>query len=284
MQNCLLYGRLSKGDASLESHEARCVKYAEFQEFRIIHKYEDEDTSGGINIKDRIGGRALFIRLRFGDIQHVVVAKLDRLGRRARDILETLESFEKAKVTLHIVDFGGSAVTTQGHMGKFILTIFAGVAEWELSEIKDRVQKRMDHKFAKGELTGKVPYGYDVVYRFSDGTTLTSAKALNAADLASAPDSDGGLVASPHAPRTVVTKLLIDNPREQALLRHMSVWRASGWTFQRIAAWLNENGIPSKLGGRWQSGNVAGVLESRHTRRLLETPVVPSSGNAQLAA
>jgi len=37
----------------------------------------------------------------------VVVAKLDRLGRKATDLLKTVEMLDEMKIVLHIVDLGG---------------------------------------------------------------------------------------------------------------------------------------------------------------------------------
>lgn len=197
----VIYGRLSKGDASLESHEQRNLAYVEFQKFKLLCRYEDEDTSGGVPLLERPGGMAMINRLRHGDVRHLVVAKLDRLGRWARDVLDTIETLQALKVTLHIVDFGGDTITTQGHMGKLILTLFAGIAEWERSEIRDRTRKRAQHKFDKGELIGTVPFGYDAEYVFADGHKAVTAVAYNPEDLAILTRAHGA----------VTSKRLVDN-------------------------------------------------------------------------
>lgn len=269
----LIYGRLSKGDASLESHEKRNVDYCAYKQFAIERRFEDEDTSGGIALLERNGGRALFNRLRQGDIRHVVVAKLDRLGRYARDVLKTIETLQEMGVVLHIVDFGGDTISTQGHMGKLILTIFAGIAEWERSEIRDRVQKRMDHKFNRGELTGNVPYGFDALYTFADRHEHTSPKALNRDELAP--------LITAHGP--VQSKLLVDNPGEQQWVRRIAEMRKT-MNLNQLAQWLNANGVKPKLpagtlikshghniisSGRWSTGNVDSLLKSRHTEKIL---------------
>src|SRR5579863_7798160 len=53
--HALIYGRLSKGDSALESHEARNLKYLELQGFNLAARFEDADTSGGIPIRERVG-------------------------------------------------------------------------------------------------------------------------------------------------------------------------------------------------------------------------------------
>ena len=119
----------------------------------------------------------------------------------------------------------------------------------------------MQHKFHRHELTGNVPFGFDCLYTFADGTTLTSPKALSAAALVL------------HGHGEPISKQLIDNPVEQDAIRNMARWRASGWKLERIADQLNARGIRTKLGGLWQFGHVASVLGNRHTARVLQVQV-----------
>lgn len=53
-------------------------------------------------------------------------------------------------------------------------------------------------------------------------------------------------------------------------IRDMQRWREAGCSYNKIAQQLNHDGIPTKTGkGKWQCGNVAGVLGSKHTGRIL---------------
>jgi DNA invertase Pin-like site-specific DNA recombinase len=179
---CAIYRRVSTDhqDGSLEVQEKRVTDYATYKHLSINPgtTFSDPDTSGSVPILERDGGRALLNRLQRGDIKHLVIAKLDRLGRRSLDLMTTIERLEKLGVILHITDFGGDSMSTQGHWGKMILTILAAVAEGELGEIRDHVQKRMDHKFANHELTGNVPFGYEGKYTFASGHVETRCRAI----------------------------------------------------------------------------------------------------------
>jgi hypothetical protein len=214
-------------------------------------------------------------RLQHGDIKHVIVAKLDRLGRSTKDFLTTIDYLTKLGVTLHIADFGGDSMSTQGHWGRMILTILAAVAEAELGEIRDRTRKRMRLKFDKLELTGNVPFGWDCLYTFADGSTLLSPMALS-----TKPDSRN--YSPDFATRGRITsKVLVANPDEQAYIRKMHDWRKlHGWKLEQIADELNRWQIPTKLGSRWQCGHVDSVLRSRHTARALQTTVQESEAEA----
>ena len=182
-------------------------------------------------------GRALLNRLQLGDVKHLVVAKLDRLGRDVRDGLGVLEFLREHDITLHIVDLGGESISTQGHIGKLILTLMFAFAEWELGEIRDRTRKQMRRKFDLGELTGNVPYGWDAFYKFADAFLHRSAIALSAAQLAP-------LIADHGA---VVSKRLADNLDELANIRTMTAWRTPG---TRVVAggWSRSGGLSADHG------------------------------------
>jgi hypothetical protein len=56
-------------------------------------------------------------------------------------------------------------------------------------------------------------------------------------------------------------------PGEAALLARMKELRAQGWTFDRIAATFNAEGIQTRIaGGRWFGSTVAKILRRRTSR------------------
>ena len=269
-----IYRRVSTDhqDGSLALQEQRVNDYAAFKGLTVSEglAFSDPDTSGSTAMAERTGGRALMNSLRQGDVKHLIVAKLDRLGRNVRDALGVLEYCEEHGIVLHIADFGGDAMSTQGHMGKLIITVLLAVAEWELGEIRDRTQKRMDHKFNAGELTGNVPFGFDCEYTFADGTTHPSTEALSAAELAP--------FIKDHGP--ITSKKLDSNYAEQELIQFMADLRATTtqpvdsftpipMSYTAIAATMNDRGTRTKQGQPWACGNVRSVLLSRHTQRVL---------------
>lgn len=259
-----VYRRVSTDhqDGSLLLQEKRVLEYAHFKGLTVPEwlTFSDPDTSGRIPMMDRTGGRALLNRLKHGDVQHLIIAKLDRLGRNVRDGLSVLETLTSLGVVLHITDLGGETMSTQGHMGRFMLTLLMAVSQWEVDEIRDRTTKRMRHQFEQHQLTGNVPFGYDCRYTFDDGTTHLSPKALSAGELHQL------------AHGKPARKDLVDNPVEQHVIRLMAGWRVGGCKLEDIAAELNRLGYPAKLTPRWQIGQVDSVLRSRHTERLLQTP------------
>jgi len=265
-----IYRRVStdKQDDSLELQEKRTLDYARMKGLIVdeIHTFSDPDTSGGIPITNRKGGRLLMNQLKAGGIKHLIVAKLDRLGRNVRDGIAVLEFCQQNDIAVHIVDLGGETITTQGHIGRMILTMLWAVAEWELGEIRDRTRKQMQSLFDQHKLTGNVPYGWDCAYQFADGTQLLRSQSIPATELAGLEQLHGKAV-----------KKLVDNLEEQSVIYWMAGAAGTGCKREHIANDLNKRGLKTKLGRDWQIGHVTSVLHNRHTRRLLQpTP----NGNA----
>ena len=131
----------------------------------------------------------------------------------------------------------------------------------------------VEARFNNGELIGTVPYGWDALYRFQDGHELRSAKALSGDELRPLQSAHGELTSC----------VLAINEIEKTWLRQMLAWRNAGVAYNQIAKRLNAMNVPTKLaehlnrrsgrdrvtGSSWQCGNVARVLKSKHTGKLL---------------
>src|ERR1017187_9249816 len=73
-------------------------------------------------------------QLREGDV--VTVWKLDRLARSTRNLLEIVEMIGNARARFQSISEPWADTTT--HAGKMIMTIFAGIAEFERDLIRER--------------------------------------------------------------------------------------------------------------------------------------------------
>jgi DNA invertase Pin-like site-specific DNA recombinase len=73
-------------------------------------------------------------QLRHGDT--VIVWKLDRLARSTSDLLETMEIICEAGARFQSLSEPWANTTT--HTGKLIMTVFAGIAEFERDLIRER--------------------------------------------------------------------------------------------------------------------------------------------------
>jgi DNA invertase Pin-like site-specific DNA recombinase len=90
-------------------------------------------------------------QLRAGDT--VVVWKLDRLARSTRDLLETIETIREAGATFQ--SLSESWADTASYGGKFIMTVFAGIAEFERELIRERTRAGREAAKRRGVRFGR---------------------------------------------------------------------------------------------------------------------------------
>ncbi|EHR0258044.1 recombinase family protein, partial [Escherichia coli] len=84
--------------------------------------------------------------LRPGDV--VTVTSLDRLARSTRDLLNIAERLEAAGVGLRSLAEPWADTTSPA--GRMVLTVFAGIAEFERSLIVDRTRTGREAAMARG--------------------------------------------------------------------------------------------------------------------------------------
>jgi DNA invertase Pin-like site-specific DNA recombinase len=89
-----------------------------------------------------------FIRL--GDT--LVVYKLDRLGRSTRDVLNLVHELESKGAHLRVLE---PAVSTEGPVGKMVLTVLGMVAEMEVGFIRERQRAGIEAAKARGVYKGR---------------------------------------------------------------------------------------------------------------------------------
>ena len=93
------------------------------------------DKSSGVNA-NRDGLHLLKIKVEKGDI--VLVTKLDRLGRDTVDMIQLIKEFDETGVAIRFLDDG---ISTEGTMGKMVITILSAVAQAERQRILERTNE-----------------------------------------------------------------------------------------------------------------------------------------------
>ena len=88
--------------------------------------------------------------LRNGD--ELVVHRLDRLGRSTRDVLNLVHEMDTKGASLRVLE---PDITTQGEMGRMVITVLGMVADMELKFIKDRQRAGIDAAKGKGAYRGR---------------------------------------------------------------------------------------------------------------------------------
>lgn len=141
---------------SLETQRDLVRRYAEYHGLAIAEEIEDAGVSGGIN-RAREGFIRLLDRIQSGDVQAVILFSLERLSRDMLTLLALERLLNEYDVEIHTVEGQLNTSTPDGFM-QFAMKAFLG--EMERRQVKYRTKKALEHKKAKGEVVGAVPYGY----------------------------------------------------------------------------------------------------------------------------
>jgi DNA invertase Pin-like site-specific DNA recombinase len=137
------YARVS----TREEHQVLDRQYDALQAVPCTRIFEDRTS--GIRAA-RPGLAACLDYLRSGDV--LVVLDLDRLGRRARDLIGLIEDLEKKDIAFRALN---TPMDTATPAGRAFLQIQAAFAEMERNLIRQRVQEGLSAARARGRRGGR---------------------------------------------------------------------------------------------------------------------------------
>jgi DNA invertase Pin-like site-specific DNA recombinase len=137
------YARVSTSQQSLDI-QVTALKNAGARKDRIF-----SDKISGSKI-DRAGLNLLKLKVEAGDV--ILVKKLDRLGRDTADMIQLIKTFDKTGVAIRFLDDG---ITTEGTMGKMVVTILSAVAQAERQRILERTNEGRIEAKSKGVKFGR---------------------------------------------------------------------------------------------------------------------------------
>jgi len=143
-------------------------------------------------------------------VRHVIVWKLDRLTRRTRHLLSLVEDLFLARgIELHSVS---ESLDTSTPHGRFVLTLFGGLAQMERELIAERTRGALAWKRDQGLPTSHAPLGFR-----SRGKRQRMEPV----------------------------------PAELETVRRILTLSRDGESYHTIAVRLNIAGVRTKRGGRW---------------------------------
>lgn len=219
------YARVSteeqaRDGVSLDAQRARIKAYAEAKGLKLLDVLADEGVSG--KSLERPALKHLLDCCQRGGVGHVIVWKLDRLTRRTRHLLSLVEDlFLARKIELHSVS---ESLDTSTPHGRFVLTLFGGLAQMERELIADRTRSALAYKREQGQPTSHPPLGF-----------ATNGR----------------------------RQRMVPVPEELATVRRiLTLWR-QGRSYRAIAAQLDADGARTKQGGQWHHWTVAKVVQRR---------------------
>lgn len=118
--------------------------------FAIDRVFADVGVSGSIPAFERPAFKEMLSVLKETD--QVVCIMIDRLGRTASDVLQTVEYFKANKIKLRVLQLDMIDLTSS--MGKLVLTMLAAVAEMERNLISERTVAGLKRTAAQGTCLG----------------------------------------------------------------------------------------------------------------------------------
>ena len=165
---CAIYTRKSTEEGlnqefnSLEAQREGAAAYIASQRqlgwMLVSERYDDGGYTGG-NL-DRPALQKLLHDIQQGQIDCVLVYKVDRLSRSLLDFARLMEIFERHQVCLVSVT---QPLNTTSSLGRLTLNILLSFAQFEREMIADRTRDKMAAARRKGKWVGGKPVlGYDV--------------------------------------------------------------------------------------------------------------------------
>lgn len=232
---CAIYTRQSvtrskSGDfTSCRAQWEACLRYIAAQKdelwIPVRGRFDDEGFSGAT--LERPGLQRLLGRIRAGEVDRVVVQRLDRLTRSVKDWVELVGTFQEHGVGLSVV--AGDLHAGELATSDMVLNMLASFAELEREMIGERLRDARDARRARGlRSAGRVPFGY-------------------AAD--------------------PTTRQLLPAAAEADVVQRFFAMAAAGERPAAIAKWASSNGhrtrgAGSKEGSSWSSRAVLRVLRN----------------------
>ncbi|WP_323169486.1 recombinase family protein [Pantoea agglomerans] len=113
----------------------------------------EEQISGSVAASERPGFMRLLDRMKSGDV--LIVTKLDRLGRNAIDIRQTVELLSASEIRVHCLALGGVDLTSPA--GKMTMQVISAVAEFERDLLVERTHAGLTRAKAAGKRFGRPP-------------------------------------------------------------------------------------------------------------------------------
>lgn len=173
MNQAIIYLRVStSGQAvdgvSLSAQEAKARAWCELNDYEVKAVFTDAGISGK-STAHRDGLKNALDSVNKGDA--LVVYSLSRLARSTKDTIEISDQLNTKGVDLVSLS---EKIDTTSAAGKMVFRMLAVLSEFERDQVGERTSAALQHKKAKGERVGGIPYGFKLA---ADGVKLLKDKA-----------------------------------------------------------------------------------------------------------
>lgn len=217
-------GAQAEDGISLEAQQYRLTSYAQTFDLYLV----DVIVDAGVSAKslERPGLQIALQRLRSGNVQALLVAKLDRLTRSVKDLAKLLEDdFRDDSAGLISV---AENIDTTSAAGRLVLNVLVSVGQWEREAIGERTRDALQHLRKEGVRLGKPSLGW----RYSEQRDGSGRRILETVD------------------------------EEQKAYDRIIELRSEGLTIRAISARLKTEGYRTKQGKEeWSTASIHRALK-----------------------
>lgn len=149
-----IYNRVSTAGQDADGAMADLLRAARNRGYSVPRSLQVAETGSGAR-NDRPGLQRVLEAARKGLVSVVLVTRLDRFGRSSLDLLANIRSLTDAGVRFLCTEQAIDIKPQGDPMGQLVLTVLAGVAEFERAIIRDRVVEGQRRARARGKHIGR---------------------------------------------------------------------------------------------------------------------------------
>ncbi|MFJ5625407.1 recombinase family protein [Peribacillus loiseleuriae] len=159
---------------SIPAQRERLNAFCLSQGWKVVGEYIEEGKSA--KDLDRPKMKKMLRDIKKGEIDIILVYRLDRLTRSVLDLYKLLQEFEKYNVSFKSAT---EVYDTSTAMGRLFITLVAALAQWERENLAERVIFGMEQMISEGmKPGGHSPYGYHFDKNFNCTINEEEAKYL----------------------------------------------------------------------------------------------------------
>jgi len=220
-----IYVRVSTEEQAKEGYSIRAQieklkSYIKIMDWDFYKVYADEGISGK-NVTDRPAINELISDIKMGNVNNVLVYKIDRLTRRVRDLIDLTELFQEYNCTFNSLM---ESIDTQTASGRMFLKIIGIFAEFERENLIERITLACEKKVKEGYTLSAFVSSYGYSRKNGDK----------------------------------IQKIISE---EAEIVREIfAMYIDGGLTFQAIAKNLNHRNVKPKRGETWNSASIRNIL------------------------
>ena len=151
------------GELSLEAQHREVIAQAERSGAVIVSVLTDKDEPA--STLNRPAMSELLNHIDSGQVDAVIISKLDRLTRRIKDFMSLLQRMRKAKRAgggqgVHLIS-SAESLDTGSDTGQIVINIMDSVSQRDREVIGERTSAILQDLKAQGKSTGNPNYGFE---------------------------------------------------------------------------------------------------------------------------